>query len=1162
MAPRMSSFPSSSEVERVQRDTVAAIVVLAPEVGGHDVGRAETVRSVVGQRYLPKLLVVVDTAPDWRPPDPELTRLLNHAKRGHQSADSSQEMRIVEISAAGVSTFGDAVTKAVSQVPEVVATDWLWLLHDDMVAAPDALERLVEAGRGSRNIGAIGPKQVKYGQREQLIEAGIEATTTARRVHTIEPDEMDQGQHDGREEVLAIGSGGALVRRDLFIELGGLDPNLGPFGDGLEFSRRVWLSGHRVVVAPGAVVEHAQVSYGHDSQGRSSFSKRRRAQLYNWGLAVPTWNFVPYLLWLPLLTLGRSVARLFSRHPLLAFSEWSAYFGLVGMLPAMLSRRAHLARVANVPRSAIRELETPPSLILKTRRSHRKITAKGTDIEVALDDSAVSLLRRHRVRAAASFWGLIGMAALLAAIVWYPYTQGIQGGSWGALPNRWQTLVAQAWSGWQVSGDGLAGPAAPLLAVFSIIAAPFSLIGINPSALAQMALFLALPLAAWGGWGVASTFSRSNVIRIAGGALWAGGATLALISMWGDLAALTVYLLAPGVIIGLARALRPQVVLWARGVEEVGSVPSPSRLAWAGFAALCSAGIAAAAPIALVILPMVAFAMGNVAASAWDEVPTHTRQPGKATRVGTVLAVFVPGFVLVLPALINQAARGLGAIGQWLTHPSLPFLGWTAVLGVPGPLPISGEGSFPDAALAGSFTLVGLILGLVPPAILLAWSTGCVIQRALDVSARGSAHRVVTVSWLVSVALLALAVGQASLPVSSGEASTVLIVGASLAQLVAVSAAYGDYALVAPGLVPTTDTVARVRRGLPALLSSAGALLAVVMLLVLGPVGGFVVGKTPASQSAYTAGNVTLQGLAANEYAQGSQSDASADDAPAVQVKPDRAGNREAYVDRAPKPVIPMIAQDAQNSPRAGRLLTLSIQDSVVQARLLRGAGLQLADFRDVGGSTAGNDAGVRAEASLLSAVATLTSRANPTVAQQLAEHDVDLVMLEGSSEEFEQVQNVLDATAGLEKIGSVEDSALWRVRPAERIPARVTIVPGNRASGEIQNVDSGAVGVDTFLETEGGILVLSEVQSARWKATFDGEALEAVDGPNGADDWRQAFLIPGGEGDLVVRYEPGYLMWWWVGSGLSLGLVALLAVPRAVRRRRLVPALMEEDDG
>src|SRR5690606_41840409 len=85
-------------------------------------------------------------------------------------------------------------------------------------------------------------------------------TPLGRRMTGIDDDEIDQGQHDARDDVLAVGLAGALVRRTVWQELGGTDPEYGPFGDGLDLCRRARLAGHRVRVVPSAVVRHAQAS--------------------------------------------------------------------------------------------------------------------------------------------------------------------------------------------------------------------------------------------------------------------------------------------------------------------------------------------------------------------------------------------------------------------------------------------------------------------------------------------------------------------------------------------------------------------------------------------------------------------------------------------------------------------------------------------------------------------------------------------------------------------------------------------------------------------------------------------------------------------------------------------------------------------------------------
>ncbi|MEZ0449551.1 glycosyltransferase family 2 protein, partial [Cellulomonas sp. ICMP 17802] len=210
------------------------------------------------------------------------------------------------VRAPGARTFGHAVRRAL-QTDEGLATSWLWLLHDDSAPAPTALAELVRAVGHARSVGVAGVKQRTWTDPERLLEVGVRTSRSGRRMTDVEAGELDQGQHDGREDVLGVGIAGALVRRDVWDDLGGTDPLLGPFGDGFDLSRRARLAGHRVIVVPSAVVRHAQAGYlglrstaldsapvdrdgdGEDDRAdpRRSFAARRRALVHSRLVSAP-----------------------------------------------------------------------------------------------------------------------------------------------------------------------------------------------------------------------------------------------------------------------------------------------------------------------------------------------------------------------------------------------------------------------------------------------------------------------------------------------------------------------------------------------------------------------------------------------------------------------------------------------------------------------------------------------------------------------------------------------------------------------------------------------------------------------------------------------------------------------------------------------------------
>jgi GT2 family glycosyltransferase len=141
-------------------------------------------------------------------------------------------------------------------------THWLWLLHDDAVPAPDALYQLLAHVTIDQSIDLTGPKLLLPRHRhggQPISEVGVSISGTGRRELDLDVDEIDQGQRDQPQERLGVSTCGMLVRANVWKELGGFDPTLPVFRDGVEFGWRAHLNGYHVLTTPSAHLTHRQV---------------------------------------------------------------------------------------------------------------------------------------------------------------------------------------------------------------------------------------------------------------------------------------------------------------------------------------------------------------------------------------------------------------------------------------------------------------------------------------------------------------------------------------------------------------------------------------------------------------------------------------------------------------------------------------------------------------------------------------------------------------------------------------------------------------------------------------------------------------------------------------------------------------------------------------
>ncbi len=659
--------------------------------------------------------------------------------------------------------FPAAVATAAALVPTSGSvtddvTEWFWLLHDDCAPHADSLRRLLSAAI-THDAAVVGPKVLDFDGRRHLVELGLTITGAGRRYTGLEGDERDQGQHDDRRDVLAVGTAGMLVRRDAWDSLGGLDPQIDVFRDDVDFGWRARLADYRVVVEPSAVVEHAAAA----TRGRRRLSSTRdRGPLVDRRNAVHVmlanasrWALVPVMVRIVVGSLLRSIGFVIGKVPGVAYDEAVAVAGALrpGRLRQARRWRRPMPRTGSV--AGLR-----PSLGTQLRggvdsaASVLAGTGAGQDVPSArrrslapqplggdeLDDVPVADGWLTRV----SWWPgflLVAVTGLLTLVSVRTVLIGgrLSGGALLPAPDR----ASQWWSSYLASwhpvglGSGVDAPA--WLAVLAGASVP--VLG-SGSALVSIALLGSVPLSVGSAWLATRGLATTVPVRV-----WAAATYGVLLLSTGAVAAGRVgtaftAVLLPVLVRAVVEALRPG---------------APLRRAW--WAALLLAVVTAMTPV---VWPVAAVA-GAVGAVAFTRsAATALRWLVVSVTPAALLAPWMPALAQRPELLVMEP--GLTGRGAELSDPALPA--WAPVL-----LSSGGPGSLATGALAGVLVVAGA-------AVLL------------------SRRRMVHVGWVLGLSGMAAGVATSRVGVSSplGEGSAagwpgpaVLMAGAGL--LVATTAA-------------------------------------------------------------------------------------------------------------------------------------------------------------------------------------------------------------------------------------------------------------------------------------------------------------------------------------------------------------------------------------
>ncbi len=649
----------------------------------------------------------------------------------------------------------------------------------------------------------VGPKVLDGQDRRTIREVGIAIDRTGRRVTGIDPGEIDQGQHDHKRAVLAVGSAGMLVRRDVWDRFGGFDPSLKMFRDDVDFCWRVQAAGFRVQVATDAILYHWELA-GRRRRPTEFGSVRvldRRNALYVLAVNLPTLAMLRIVGGAILGSLVRAFYFLLTKQLDLSAAYALSVLGLFAHPVRLVKGRRRRARGFAEGYSAVRMFITPARTLEKVAEQIAGLVGNGppqassgrhqASVEESEEDAQfvdqVSVVRRIVGHPGVQLFVALLLVSLIATRRLLSISPLAGGGlvpAWGGAPALWQEYLA----GFHAVSVGSAASAPPYLAVVAAIATVLGgqawlavdvlllgcvpLAGITayvatrwvvtatPARVLLAASYALLPVAtgavAAGRLGTAVAFILLPLIAVSAGRMLTAAPRKAHRAAW-----------ATGLLIGLAAAFAP--LTWVLGVVFALAVLGLRR--WFFAVSPLNAAIVAVTPF-FVLFPWSLHLLTSPAAFL-SEAGLAT--PGMTTHglSATALLALSPGGPGVPPIWVTAGfAFALLALVLPVRRTGLVVAGWSvAVVGllaavllsrVSVPPPAGGQAAAGWPGVATALAALGLLFASAPAA---QWLTSIIqngdgtLPSAPSAPARGyTSRRILAAAALVGAAATPLLV--------------------------------------------------------------------------------------------------------------------------------------------------------------------------------------------------------------------------------------------------------------------------------------------------------------------------------------------------------------------------------------------------------------------
>lgn len=133
---------------------------------------------------------------------------------------------------------------------------FIGFLDSDTIVDKNWSQRALACFRKNRSTGAVQCKLLLQRERGRIDYVGEFLGDKGFLVQLAQHREIDRGQYDKEQNILAAKSAGMFIRRDVFDRVGGFDEDYFIFVEETDLGWRCWLAGYKVVLCPHSIVYH------------------------------------------------------------------------------------------------------------------------------------------------------------------------------------------------------------------------------------------------------------------------------------------------------------------------------------------------------------------------------------------------------------------------------------------------------------------------------------------------------------------------------------------------------------------------------------------------------------------------------------------------------------------------------------------------------------------------------------------------------------------------------------------------------------------------------------------------------------------------------------------------------------------------------------------